>query len=244
MAESVLQASHDVHAVKIRDLEVRRGNRLILPGISLELTGGVVTGLLGPSGCGKTTLLRAIVGVQIVTGGEIQVLGRSAGAPELRRLVAYMTQQPSVYNDLTVRENLGYYARVLDASHQEVDEVLDRLDLADRATQLVSRLSGGERSRCSLGVALLGHPQLLILDEPTVGLDPVLRRELWDTFHDLASGGVTLIVSTHVMDEADRCDDLVLMREGTVVARGSPSDLRRRTETKEIEAAFMKLATK
>jgi ABC-2 type transport system ATP-binding protein len=228
--------------VSVRDLRVRRGGRLVLPAISLEVAPGRVTGLLGPSGSGKTTLMRAIVGVQIVESGEVTVLGLAAGAPELRRRVGYVTQAPSVYGDLTVRENLAYFGRILRAPSERVDEALSTVALTERAEQVVRTLSGGERSRVSLASALLGRPALLVLDEPTVGLDPVLRRDLWRTFHELADAGVTLLVSSHVMDEAGRCHDLVLLRDGRVVATGSPDELRHRTGREDLEEAFLVLA--
>jgi ABC-2 type transport system ATP-binding protein len=201
-----------------------------------------VTGLLGPSGSGKTTLIRALVGVQIVAGGDVKVLGRPAGSSELRRRVGYVTQAPSVYGDLTVRENLWYFARVLDAPRERIDEVIATVALQKQADQVVGTLSGGERSRVSLASALLGKPELLVLDEPTVGLDPVLRRDLWDTFHELASGGTTLLVSSHVMDEARRCDELVLLRAGRIVAMTTPDELLRQTGKGDLENAFLALA--
>ena len=229
-------------SIRIRELRVRRGGRLVLPGISLEVRRGAVTGLLGPSGSGKTTLIRAIVGVQIVEGGEVDVLGRPGGSPELRRVVGYVTQAPSVYGDLTVRENLRYFAKILDAPTERVDDAIRTVALDAHAEQVVGTLSGGERSRVSLASALLGRPELLVLDEPTVGLDPVLRRDLWQTFHELAARGASLLVSSHVMDEADRCDDLVLLRDGRIVATGSPEELRRSTGSDELEEAFLALA--
>jgi ABC-2 type transport system ATP-binding protein len=229
-------------AVTVRELRVIRGGRLVLPGISLEVRAGAVTGLLGPSGSGKTTLMRSLVGVQIVDGGEVSVLGRPAGSPENRRQVGYVTQAPSVYVDLTVRENLVYFARVLGVADDRVEEAATSVDLADRLDQIVRTLSGGERSRVSLATALVGHPDVLVLDEPTVGLDPVLRRDLWRMFHALADAGSTLLVSSHVMDEADRCDDLVLMRAGEIVATGSPAALRERTGAADLEQAFLILA--
>jgi ABC-2 type transport system ATP-binding protein len=230
------------HSIQIRDLRVRRGGRLVLPGISLDVRRGVVTGLLGPSGSGKTTLIRSIVGVQIVERGEVMVLGQPAGSPELRHVVGYVTQAPSVYGDLTVRENLRYFARILDAPEERVEEAMGTVVLSERADQVVGTMSGGERSRVSLATALLGEPQVLVLDEPTVGLDPVLRRDLWNTFHELAAVGTTLLVSSHVMDEADRSDELVLLREGRIVATGSPDDLRHQTHADDLEDAFLALA--
>jgi ABC-2 type transport system ATP-binding protein len=229
-------------AISVQGLLVRRGGNLVLPNLSLEIRRGIVTGLLGPSGSGKTTLMRAIVGVQEVEAGTVTVLGLPAGGAELRRRVGYVTQTPSVYGDLSVRENLRYFARVVGAPIERVDEAIRTVGLPDQADQVVRTLSGGERSRASLASALLGRPDVLVLDEPTVGLDPVLRRDLWRTFHELADGGTTLLVSTHVMDEAERCDDLVLLREGRVVATGAPRELRARTRTDDLETAFLAIA--
>jgi ABC-2 type transport system ATP-binding protein len=229
-------------AIRIERLRVRRGGRLVLPEVSFEARSGMVTGLLGPSGSGKTTLMRAIVGVQIIEGGAVTVLGRRAGSPELRRRVAYVTQAPSVYADLTVRENLRYFAQVLGAARDAIDDAIGTVGLAGHADQVVGTLSGGERSRVSLAAALLGRPEILVLDEPTVGLDPVLRRDLWATFHELAASGTTLLVSSHVMDEAERCDELVLMREGRIVAVAPPRTLLDQTGTDDLEDAFLVLA--
>ena len=228
-------------AISISQLVVRRGGRTVLDGISLDIESGRVTGLLGPSGCGKSTLMRSIVGVQRVASGTMRVLGDDAGTPALRHRVGYVTQAPSVYADLTVRQNLGYFARVLSAPRDAVDRVIATVDLRDYATSRVGRLSGGQQARVSLAAALLGTPDLLVLDEPTVGLDPVLRRELWGTFRDLAGQGVTLLVSSHVMDEADRCDDLVLMRDGAVLASEPREQLLRRTGETDVEQAFLRL---
>ena len=214
----------------------------MLPHLSLEIAPGRVTGLLGPSGSGKTTLIRAIVGVQIVEAGAVEVLGLPAGSAELRRRVGYVTQAPSVYLDLSVRENLDYFARVVGARKGAVADAIETVGLAEQTDQVVRTLSGGQRSRVSLATALLGDPDLLVLDEPTVGLDPVLRRELWASFHELAERGTTLLVSSHVMDEAERCDDLVLLREGAIVATGTPASLRERTGASDLEHAFLELA--
>jgi ABC-2 type transport system ATP-binding protein len=229
-------------AVEVRGLRVQRGGKVVLPGVSLEIPVGSVTGLLGPSGCGKTTLLRAIVGVQRIESGEVLVLGDPAGTPLQRRRVAYVTQAPSVYLDLTVRENLRYFAQLLGADAARVNVVAEAVGLTQHLATRVGSLSGGERSRASLAVALLGKPQLLVLDEPTVGLDPVLRRELWQMFHRLADEGATLLISSHVMDEAGRCEHLVFMREGQIIASASPDEIRRQTGKDDLEDAFIALA--
>jgi ABC-2 type transport system ATP-binding protein len=229
-------------ALRVVDLSVRRGGRPVLSGLSLDVRSGVVTGLLGPSGSGKSTLLRALVGVQVVHGGSVTVLGLPAGSAPLRRRVGYVTQAPSVYGDLTTRENLRYFGQVLGAPKGRTDEVLAIVGLERQADQLVETMSGGQRSRVSLATALLGDPEILVLDEPTVGLDPVLRRDLWATFHALAARGTTILVSSHVMDEAERCDDLVLMREGRIVAAAPPRVLLERTRAANLEDAFLALA--
>lgn len=230
-----------VAAVHVDGLTVRRGGELVLDGVSCVVPTGQVTGLLGPSGSGKSTLIRSVVGVQIVAGGEVRVLGLPAGSPSLRHRVGYVTQDPAVYDDLTVEENLRYFAAVLGAAPSSVEEVLAGVGLVDRAGSVVGRLSGGQRSRVSLATALLGNPEVLVLDEPTVGLDPVLRRDLWGMFHRLAAEGTTLLVSSHVMDEADRCDRLLLLREGRLLAEGSPEAVRAETGTRDLESAFLSL---
>jgi ABC-2 type transport system ATP-binding protein len=228
-------------AVRIDGLRVRRGRNTVLDGFDLELARGGVTGLLGPSGSGKTTLMRAVVGVQTVAGGTVTVLGEPAGSAGLRHRVGYVTQDASVYDDLTVRQNLVYFARVLGAPRSDVDRVLAETDLESHADALAGSLSGGQSSRASLAAALLGSPELLLLDEPTVGLDPVLRVDLWGLFRRLAEGGVTLLVSSHVMDEANRCDRLLLLRQGELLADDSPAGLVRETGTADVEEAFLAL---
>ena len=226
-------------AVEISGLRVSRGGRQVLRDVSVRIRAGTVTGLLGPSGCGKTTLMRAIVGVQVVEGGRVCVLGSPAGAPGLRPRVGYMTQDPSVYADLSVDENLRYFARILGTGRGRIEEVLDAVDLQPVRRQGVGTLSGGERSRVSLATALLGRPQLLVLDEPTVGLDPVLRADLWATFRRLAASGTTLVISSHVMDEARECDELLLMREGAILDHTTPRELRERTGEDDLGLAFL-----
>jgi ABC-2 type transport system ATP-binding protein len=244
MTSSTAELLHErsVPAIDVRELRVRRGGKWILPGISVQVPPGRVTGLLGPSGSGKTTLLRAIVGVQKVNSGEITVLGLPAGSSALRRRVAYVTQAPSVYVDLTVAENLQYFARILRAPRERIGEVIELVGLGAQLHQEARTLSGGEFSRASLAVALLGEPELLVLDEPTVDVDPILRRELWQTFYRLAARGASLLVSSHVMDEASRCHDLLLMRAGQIIAAGTPAELLARTHTDDLEAAFVAIA--
>ena len=228
-------------AIRVEGLRVVRGGAVVLPDLSCEVAAGAVTGLLGPSGSGKSTLLRAVVGVQRVTGGTIDVLGLPAGSPPLRARVGYMTQAPSVYGDLTVRENLRFFARVLGLPASAVAKAIDDVALGDFADRVVTRLSGGQRTRVSLAAALVGEPELLVLDEPTVGLDPLLRRDLWELFHELAAAGKTLLVSSHVMDEADRCDALLLLRDGKLLAQDTPAAIRAQTGAEQLDEAFLRL---
>ena len=228
-------------SIRVEGLRVVRGGKVALDSISLEVAPGIVTGLLGPSGGGKSTLMRAAVGVQQVESGRITVLGRPAGSPELRSRVGYRTQAPSVYSDLTVRENVRYFGRVLGVSEAAVDEAIETVDLGAESAQIAGSLSGGQLARVALAMALLGEPEVLVLDEPTVGLDPLLRRDLWDTFHAIADRGATILVSSHVMDEADRCDELLLLREGRIIATGTPDELRRRTGAEDLDSVFLRL---
>ena len=235
-------------AIKITDLSVTLGGSVeALKRISLELPKGKITGFIGPSGAGKTTLIKSIVGRLETPEGSIEVLGHPAGSTELRKTVAYMTQELSVYADLTVQENIVYFARMEGRSKKEAvkiaRELLSVVALPDKAGALVSDLSGGQKQRVSLAIALIGSPQLLVLDEPTVGLDPALRDSLWQLFNEIASKGTTLLISSHSMDEASRCDDLVLIREGEVIAHSSPKELLCETDAKTVEAAFLKLVS-
>ncbi|WUJ73166.1 ABC transporter ATP-binding protein [Kribbella soli] len=229
------------NAVSCHAVVVVRGDREVLHGVGFDLRAGTVTGLLGPSGCGKTTLIRAIVGLQARVTGDVSVLGLPAGAAKLRGRIGYVTQEPSVYGDLTVTENLRFFAAVLGVASSDVERVIEAVDLTSHAQARVDRLSGGQRSRASLAAALLGSPELLVLDEPTVGLDPVLRRDLWELFHKLADDGATLLVSSHVMDEASRCDRLLLMRDGELLADDTPDNLLASAGTADIEQAFLTL---
>ncbi|RJO69313.1 ABC transporter ATP-binding protein [Nocardia panacis] len=231
------------HAVEIRNLSVRRGKRTVLHEISLTIPRGSITGLLGPSGCGKTTLMRSIVGTQIVASGEVTALGSPAGSTELRRRIGYVTQAPSIYNDISVRENVRYHAALYDRDHEATEAALTAVGMREFAGQRGDELSGGQLTRASLACALVAQPELLILDEPTVGLDPVLRVDLWKQFRELAAGGTTLLVSSHVMDEAEHCDRLLLLREGNLLAQLSPDELRSSTGEQNLENAFLTLIT-
>ena len=222
-------------------LSVTRGTNEVLHELSFTIPRGAVIGLLGPSGCGKTTLMRALVGVQRNVTGTLEVLGCPAGQAELRARVAYLTQAPSVYSDLTVRENLRYFTAILGAEDRDIERVLERVQMSALADRVVHKLSGGEQARVSLASALLGGPELLVLDEPTVGLDPLLRRELWALFAELAADGATLLVSSHVMDEARRCDEVLLLREGRLLARETTAGLVQRTHTEDLDEAFLRL---
>lgn len=228
-------------AVGCAALTVVRGGTTVLDGIDVDVAAGTVTGLLGPSGSGKTTLMRAIIGTQRITAGTVTVFGRPAGSPELRRLVGYASQQASVYDDLTVEQNIRYFAVAVGAPRTDVARVIEQVDLGSHRTRLAGRLSGGQRSRVSLAIAMLGRPRLLVLDEPTVGLDPLLREQLWSLFASLARDGLALLVSSHVMDEAERCQTLLLLREGRVLTADTPARLKQRTGAPSMDAAFLKL---
>ncbi|GAA4224463.1 ABC transporter ATP-binding protein [Actinomadura meridiana] len=229
-------------AVQIRNLVVHRGGRPILNDVELTVGTGTVTGLVGPSGSGKTTLMRCVVGVQKIKSGQVTVLGRPAGTASLRREVAYLTQSPSVYADLTVQENVRHFAALHRKSKRDAAAAIERVSLGPQAKQLVRTLSGGQHTRANLACALVAEPRMLVLDEPTVGQDPLLRRELWEYFHDLARvDGVTILVSSHVMDEAARCDRILLMRDGRIIADDTPEKIRAVTGTADLDDAFLRL---
>jgi ABC-2 type transport system ATP-binding protein len=233
-------------AVKIKNLTIVLGGRFkALKNVSIDLPAGKMVGVIGPSGAGKTTLIRGIVGRLHINSGTIAVFNQPAGSPQLRQQMSYMTQELSVYPDLTVTENLRYFAIMTRQPRKQIKatvlKVLEAVDMTDKASNLVSSLSGGEKQRVSLAIALIGSPKLLVLDEPTVGLDPVLRENLWELFAHLADQGHSLIITSHSMDEAERCDDLVLIRNGRIIAHSSPLELRQRTGTQTVEQSFLKL---
>jgi ABC-2 type transport system ATP-binding protein len=225
--------------VVVEHLRVVRGKRPAIHDLSVQIARGTITGLLGPSGCGKTTLMRSIVGTQIVTAGDVTVLGLPAGAGPLFRRVGYMPQAPTIYDDLRIVDNVRYFGSLYGMDARSADEAVAAVGLDDHRTALCGNLSGGQRTRVSLACALVAAPDLLVLDEPTVGLDPVLRVDLWQQFRQLARRGTTLIVSSHVMDEADNCGDLLLMREGHLLAHTTPTKLREDTRCQSLEEAFL-----
>ncbi|GAA2609650.1 ABC transporter ATP-binding protein [Dactylosporangium fulvum] len=229
------------NAIEVEHLVIARGKRRVLHDLTCTVPSGAVTGLLGPSGSGKTTFMRAVVGVQKIVSGTVTVLGHPAGAKPLRNKVGYLTQAPSVYADLTVRENARYFAALYGLSAKEADAAISDVGLSQAKDQLVGQLSGGQHARASLACAIVGRPQLLVLDEPTVGQDPVLRNELWQRFHAMAKAGSTLLVSSHVMDEAGRCDRLLLIREGLLIADATPAAVRERAGTDDLDTAFLRL---
>ncbi|MGH3582529.1 MAG: ABC transporter ATP-binding protein [Mycobacterium sp.] len=226
-------------AISIENLQVVRGKRQAIENLTVQIARGTITGLLGPSGCGKTTLMRAIVGTQIVASGTVTVLGHPAGSAELRHRVGYVTQDATIYRDLRVIDNARYFAALYGSDAQAAEDAVAAVGLSDHRTALCDNLSGGQRTRVSLACALVSHPDLLVLDEPTVGLDPVLRVDLWEQFHQLARAGTTLVVSSHVMDEADHCGDLLLMREGRLLTHTTPTRLREDTGCSSLEEAFL-----
>lgn len=238
---SILSAMERLPAVSVQDLAVRRGGREVFSGLSLEVPRGQVVGLMGPSGSGKTTLLRSVAGTQKTGGGTVTVLGQPAGSPQLRGRIGYMTQSPSVYEDLTATENLMYFARLLGRGRDAAEQAIREVNLGLEAHRLVSGLSGGQRSRVSLAAALVGAPDLLVLDEPTVGLDPLLRQELWRLFAQLAERGISVLVSSHVMDEASRCGRLLLLHNGQLLADLTPAELLEQTGAHDADRAFLVL---
>jgi ABC-2 type transport system ATP-binding protein len=242
-SDELIWQSNDV-AVEIGHLRVLRGKRPALQDFSVRIARGSITGLLGPSGCGKTTLIRCIVGTQTITSGTVRVLGLPAGSAPLRHRIGYLPQDPTIYSDLRIIDNVRYFASLYGFDGAAADEAIDRVGLSDHTTAYCGNLSGGQRTRVSLACALVCRPELLVLDEPTVGLDPVLRADLWEQFTDLARAGTTLLVSSHVMDEADHCGDLLLMRDGQLIAHTDPTRLREDTGCPSLEDAFLSIITR
>lgn len=236
-------------AIEIKNLTVVLGGGFeALKDVSVDLPAGKVIGFIGPSGAGKTTLIRSIVGRQRITKGSVKIFGQPAGSAVLREQMSYMTQETSVYSDLTACQNLRYFAVMSGMKRREANkaaaDILREVDMTGHADQLVQDLSGGQKQRVSLGIALIGHPKLMILDEPTVGLDPVLRDQIWELFRKLSGKGTTIVITSHVMEEAGRCDDLLLIRRGRVLAHDSPEEFRKKTRSQTVEDGFLKLVEK
>ncbi len=230
-------------AIEAVDLAKRFGAVRAVDGVSFRLAPGRIYGLLGPNGSGKTTLIRLLTGLARPSAGHPFVLGQPMPSRANLARIGYMTQADGVYPALTVGENLAFF-RALYGADRTADErdVLALVDLADRRDAVTETLSGGQRRRLSLACALAHRPSVLFLDEPTVGVDPLLRVEFWNHFRSLADGGTTIVVSSHVMDEADRCDELLFVRAGKVIARGSGDDLRAHAGTDDLEQAFLRFA--
>jgi ABC-2 type transport system ATP-binding protein len=232
---------HDA-VIVAKDVVIVRGGNTTLNNVSFTITPGKITGLIGPSGSGKTTLMRAIVGAQLITSGTLTVLGKPAGSKALRSKIGYVTQSPAIYDDLTTKQNLDYFASILGLGKAQVAQAIAAVDLQAQANQLAGSMSGGQRARVSLAIALLDEPPLLVLDEPTVGLDPVLRRSLWTLFGQLAASGRSLLISSHVMDEAEQCPELLLLRDGKVLSHSTKQELLHTSRVRTVEDAFLALA--
>jgi ABC-2 type transport system ATP-binding protein len=230
----------EAYAVEIAAVAKRFGAIKALDGVNLRVRQGEIYGLLGPNGAGKTTLIRAIVGLITPDAGSVTVLGHRLPDLSVLREVGYMTQAPALYPGLSVAENLSFFAAIYGA--EGIDDALRMVHLDNRRNSVVANLSGGMRQRCSLAVALVHKPRLLLLDEPTVGVDPQLRVQFWDDFRRMADGGTTIIVSSHVMDEAERCQRLGLIQYGRLLAEGTPAEVRASAGTQNLEEAFLKLA--
>ena len=229
------------YAVDVDNVFKSFGGLRALDGVTLRVREGEIYGLLGPNGAGKTTLIRTIVGLVAQDAGTVTVLGHRMPDLDVLSQVGYMTQQAALYPDLTVEENLRFFAAISGAD-SNVTEALKTVELEQRRNSVVATLSGGMRQRCSLACALVHHPRLLLLDEPTVGVDPQLRVQFWEDFRRMAAAGTTIIVSSHVMDEAERCQRLGLIQYGKLLAEGSPSEVRAAAGVSNLEEAFLKLA--
>lgn len=233
----------EAYAVDVDSVVKSFGAQRALDGVTLRVRQGEIYGLLGPNGSGKTTLIRAIVGLVVPDAGMVTVLGRRMPNLDVLGQVGYMTQQAALYPDLSVEENLRFFAAISGADGN-VNEVLKTVELEQRRNSVVATLSGGMRQRCSLACALVHRPRLLLLDEPTVGVDPQLRVQFWEHFREMAAAGTTIIVSSHVMDEAERCQRLGLIRLGKLLGEGTPDEVRAKAGTNNLEEAFLKLSGK
>ena len=231
----------EAYAVDVDKVVKTFGTLRALDGITLRVRQGEIYGLLGPNGSGKTTLIRAIVGLVAPDSGTVTVLGHRMPDLNILGSIGYMTQAAALYPDISVEENLRFFAAISGAD-SNVDEVLKVVELDQRRNSVVATLSGGMRQRCSLACALVHRPRLLLLDEPTVGVDPQLRVQFWEHFRQMAAAGTTIVVSSHVMDEAERCQRLGLIRFGKLLGEGTPNEVRAAAGTSNLEEAFLKLS--
>ncbi len=234
-------AAQEDHAAEVTGVVKSFGRQAALQGVSLRLRRGEVYGLLGPNGSGKTTLIRCLLGLVKPDAGSVRVLGRLMPDLNVLSRIGYMTQTAALYPDLTVLENLRFFAAI-NGAEAHLTEALRFVDLEDRPDSVVATLSGGMRTRASLACAIVHRPELLLLDEPTVGVDPQLRRRLWDQFREMADGGTTLLISSHVMDEAERCQRLGLIRFGRLLAEGTVEELKEQAGVEKLEDAFLQLS--
>ncbi|WP_100401411.1 ABC transporter ATP-binding protein [Bacillus sp. FJAT-42315] len=229
--------------VSVQHVSKAFGKHQVLKDITLQINGGEIFGLLGPSGAGKTTLVKQLVGLDLPTSGENFLFQQKMPSLKLIEKIGYMAQSDALYGELSAKENLQFFASLYGLQgkkqQQRIEAVMEVVQLTDHVNKLVSTYSGGMKRRLSLAIALLHEPQLLILDEPTVGIDPVLRKSIWNAFYKLKAKGTTLIVTTHVMDEAEKCDRLALMRDGSLIAVGTPNELKKQTDSATIEEAFL-----
>jgi ABC-2 type transport system ATP-binding protein len=232
---------NEAFAVDVDNVRKSFGSLHALDGVTIRVREGEIYGLLGPNGSGKTTLIRVIVGLVIADAGTVTVLGRKIPDLAVLSQVGYMTQQAALYPDLSVEENVDFFATISGAE-SNVGEALQLVNLDERRKSVVATLSGGMRQRCSLACALVHRPRLLVLDEPTVGIDPQLRVQFWEHFRQMAAAGTTILVSSHVMDEAERCQRLGLIQYGQLLAEGSPNEIRQQAGSANLEEAFLRLA--
>ena len=231
----------ETYAVDIQDVSKSFGAYKALNGVTLRVRRGEIYGLLGPNGAGKTTLIRLICGLLEANAGTVTMLGQRMPNVAVLRQVGYMTQQAALYPGLSVEENVAFFAAI-NGADAGIKAALELVQLYDRRKSVVATLSGGMRQRCSLACALVHRPELLLLDEPTVGIDPQLRVQFWESFRRMAAGGTTIIVSSHVMDEADRCQRLGLIQYGRLLAEGTPAEIRSQGGSPNLEDAFLALA--
>jgi len=236
-------ANEQVPCIQTQDVHRKFDDKEVLHGITLNVNKSEIFGLLGPSGSGKTTLVKLIAGIDEATSGKIEVLGTAMPKLEMMKRIGYMAQSDALYTELTAKENLEFFGALFGLRGEKLKkrmlEVMELVNLTDHLKRFVSAYSGGMKRRLSLAIALLHAPEVLILDEPTVGIDPVLRKTIWDEFRSQSNKGTTIIVTTHVMDEADKCDRLGMVRDGHLIAVGTSEQLKEQSGGTNLEDAFL-----